>query len=193
MPSAYAKARVRGSIDFPLAGASVTGRFLRQKDIFVTRLNPTGTGIDFSSFLGDVFEDKQSLGTPVVFRDQALYVTWYSKIPSVFTGGEEVLAAKIDFSDLLTPVSYLSSPTTQRTRQIFLTNTVDNEIIGIRIETAGGQNPLTVTQFSLSANGSTNPGTDIRNAKIYTTRGSPTFSTNQQFGATVPNPAGAFS
>lgn len=181
------------SADFPLAGASVTGRFLRQKDIFVTRLNPTGTGIDFSSFLGDVFEDKQSLGTPVVFRDQALYVTWYSKIPSVFTGGEEVLAAKIDFSDLLTPVSYLSSTTTQRTRQIFLTNTVDNEIIGIRIETAGGQNPLTATQFSLSTNGSTNPGTDIRNAKIYTTRGSPTFSTNQQFGATVPNPAGAFS
>jgi hypothetical protein len=182
------------SADFPLAGANLLSRAAPfQRDIFVTRLNPTGTGIDFSSFLGDIFDDEQGFGTPVFFRDQALYVTGYTRTPSLLLGGDEAFAAKIDVSDLATPMSYISSTTTQSSLLPLLKNTVDQKIIGIQIETAGGQNPLTVTQFSLSTNGSTNPGTDIRNAKIYYTRGSPTFNTNQPFGATVPNPAGAFS
>ena len=68
-----------------------------------------------------------------------------------------------------------------------LTNTTDDQIIGIQIVTTGNVSPLNVTSFTVNANG-TNNAADISNAKIYYTGTSGTFATTNQFGSTVPAP-----
>ncbi|MCX6162208.1 MAG: hypothetical protein NTV87_12855 [Ignavibacteriae bacterium] len=90
------------------------------------------------------------------------------------------------------PINYVSSTTTQNSN-VVSNNSVNNQIIGMQVVTTGYTPGLTITQLHLSTTGSTNPVTDIRNAKVFYTGTSSAFSTATQYGMTVANPNGAFS
>jgi hypothetical protein len=91
------------------------------------------------------------------------------------------------------PMTYSSSTTVQLQSGVNVPqNTNNNQIIQVQVVTSGGSSAITATSFSLGTTGSTNPATDITNAKIYFTGNSSAFSTANLFG-TQSSPSGTFS
>lgn len=91
------------------------------------------------------------------------------------------------------PMTYVSSTTTQTNTSSVAINTTNNEVIGIQIVTSGSTSPLSATNFSLNTTGTTAPATDITNAKLWYTGTNSSFATTTQFGTTVAAPNGAFT
>lgn len=91
------------------------------------------------------------------------------------------------------PMTYVSSTTFQNEVSDVYPGTVKNEIIGIKVVTAGSTSPLNITSFSFNTNGSTNAATDLTSAKLYYSGVSNVFSTATQFGTAVANPSGNFT
>lgn len=94
-----------------------------------------------------------------------------------------------------TPVNmaYTSSAVTQTNLTSLAPGEINKEIIGIEIVMTGTNNPLNVTSFTFNTTGSTNPGNDIQNARLWYTAGSNTFATTTQVGSVVAAPNGAFT
>ncbi|MFZ4548793.1 MAG: GEVED domain-containing protein, partial [Bacteroidales bacterium] len=92
-----------------------------------------------------------------------------------------------------TAMTYVSGTVTQSNISSVAPNQVNQEIIGIQIVTNGDLTPLSATSFTLNTTGSTNPATDVSNAKLYYTGTSNTFSTTTQFGSTSVSPNGPFT
>lgn len=88
-------------------------------------------------------------------------------------------------------MTYVSSTVTQNSASTISPST-DQDIIGIQVVTAGTNQPIDLTSFSLNTTGTTAPGTDIANAKIYYTGGTNTFSAIGQVGLTEASPNGSF-
>jgi len=84
----------------------------------------------------------------------------------------------------LTPMSYVTSVTTQNTDYTYPADT-DHHIIGIEIETFGYISPFDVTQFNINMNGSTDIS-DVSNINLYYSGTSSTFSTSNLFGTVSP-------
>jgi hypothetical protein len=85
-------------------------------------------------------------------------------------------------------MEYVSSTTTQNTHKIAAGKT-NRQIIGIEVVTTGTESPISITQFTINANGSSTPvSTNIENAKIYCTGTDNTFATGTQFGSTYASP-----
>lgn len=86
-----------------------------------------------------------------------------------------------------TPMAYSSCTATQANTSNVAVGSTAQEIIGIQIVTTGVTSPLSVTQFTLNATGSTAIA-DINGAtaKIYYTGNSSTFATTTFFGGTIP-------
>jgi len=83
---------------------------------------------------------------------------------------------------------YASSTTIQNTDKIAPDRTIEN-IIAIEIETTGSASPVSISNFTVNANGSTTPvSNNIENAKIFYTGTDNTFATDTQFGSTYPSP-----
>jgi len=85
------------------------------------------------------------------------------------------------------PMSYVSSTTTQTVFTDILQGATNQQIIGVQVVMTGSDNPLPLNSLTFNTNGSTN-GTnnlDIVNAKLYSTGTSSTFATTTQIGATV--------
>ena len=83
---------------------------------------------------------------------------------------------------------YSSSTTTQNSYNVAPGRT-NQDIIAIKIVTEGSENPLSVSSFTVNANGSTTPVSDnIENAKIFYTGTDNTFSATNQFGSTYAAP-----
>jgi hypothetical protein len=89
-------------------------------------------------------------------------------------------------------MTYVSSTATQAVTTPVITGQADQQVIGIQIVTSGNTSPINATSFSLNTNGTTAPGTDIINAKIWYTGNSNTFATTTQFGSTFAVPAGNY-
>ena len=89
-------------------------------------------------------------------------------------------------------MTYVSSTTTQTNTSNVFTNTTNQQVIGIEIVTTGSANPLSVTDFTLNTNGTTNVA-DIANAKLWYTGTSSSFGTTAQFGSTFAAPNGSFN
>ncbi len=90
------------------------------------------------------------------------------------------------------PMTYLSSTTTQTNTSSVTPGSTNQHIIGIEVVTNGGISPLTAGNFSFNTTGTTNPGTDIQNARLWFTGTNSTFATTTQVGGTIANPNGAF-
>lgn len=91
-----------------------------------------------------------------------------------------------------TTMVYSSSTTTQITGN-FYTPQTNLGIIGVQVVTTGSLSPLSLTSMTLNTNGSTNPATDLTNAKVWYTGISPTFTTTTQVGSTFNSPNGSFT
>ncbi|MBK8564615.1 MAG: hypothetical protein IPN76_15100 [Saprospiraceae bacterium] len=91
-----------------------------------------------------------------------------------------------------TPMTYVSSTTTQTNTSTVNTFSVNQEVIGIQVVVNGSASPLSATSFTLNTNGTTNTA-DIANAKLWYTGTSSTFATTTQVGSTVAAPSGSFN
>jgi hypothetical protein len=113
---------------------------------------------------------------------------------SINGGGTQVDIGADEFDGTpASPMTYVSSTTTQANTSNVSVGTSNQQVIGVQIVTTGALNPLSVTSFTLNTNGTTAPLTDIANAKLWYTGTSSTFATTTQFGATEPAPNGSFN
>jgi hypothetical protein len=109
-------------------------------------------------------------------------------------GGEQsIWSGPYSFTTAPPYMVYTSSTVTQNNINPVNRGSVNQEIICIEVVTTDPTSPLDITQFDLNTNGSTSPGTDILNAKLYYTGTTATFGTGTQFGANEANPIGNFS
>ncbi len=70
-------------------------------------------------------------------------------------------------------------------------NSVNQQVIRIRVYTSNNFNPLVLSSMKLNTAGTTNVA-DIQNAKVFYTGANPVFATSTQFGSTVAAPNGVF-
>ncbi len=91
-----------------------------------------------------------------------------------------------------TPVAYSSSSATQAVTTSLFTGSTNNQIIGVQVVITGTCSSLTSTAFNFNTTGSTTPGTDLLNAKLYYTSTTNAFSTSSLFGS-VSSPNGSFT
>lgn len=101
----------------------------------------------------------------------------------------------IMLTSLAANMTYSSSTTTQASTANLCPGTMNNEIIYMQIETTNGlSNPLLAESFTFdTGTGSTDPASDISNAKLYYTGTSGSFSTANQVGSAYNGPSGAFT
>ena len=85
--------------------------------------------------------------------------------------------------------SSTTAATIQPTTNVIAIPSNNNQVLRVDVTTCANS---TVTDLNLATTGSTNPSTDISNAKVYFTT-TTTFSTATQFGSTVSNPNGTFT
>lgn len=111
----------------------------------------------------------------------ANYNPWYLTFDDI-----EVKAASVN-------MSYVSCTTTQTNSSGVAKNSVNNQIIGVQIETTGTLNPLSVSSFVFNTTGSTAAASDISNARLWTTGTSPVFSTSTPLGTPIASPNGTFT
>ena len=90
------------------------------------------------------------------------------------------------------PMAYTSSTTTQAVTTPILTNTTNQQIIGVQVVTTGNASPLSITSMTFNTTGTTSTA-DITNAKIFYTGTSSTFATTTQFGSTNATPNGSYN
>ena len=91
------------------------------------------------------------------------------------------------------PMVFTSSTTTQNDTANVAPNQINQGIIGVEIVTNGNLAPLSATSFTFNTSGSTNPTTDITNAKLFYTGTTNTIATTAQFGTTSNAPNGTFT
>ena len=91
-----------------------------------------------------------------------------------------------------TPMVYTSSTVTQNNISAFSTPSLNTEVIGVQVVVNGSQSPLNATSFTFNTNGSTNPVTDITNAKLWYTGMNSTFATTTLYGTPFVSPNGSF-
>ena len=82
------------------------------------------------------------------------------------------------------PMSYSSGLVFQNNTNVLGKGMKNQEVIGIRIETASSTNPLIVNQISFNTTGTTN-STDIDSAKVWYSGADSTLSTMYQYGGAV--------
>jgi hypothetical protein len=88
------------------------------------------------------------------------------------------------------PMAYSSSAATQTNTAPAVTGGMNQQVIGMEVVTTGNLIPISLTQLDLSTTGTTNPATDISNARVWYTGLSSTFAPVNQFGITVASPSG---
>ena len=95
------------------------------------------------------------------------------------------------FTTANSPMTYLSSTTTQAVISNVTPGSVNNQIIGVQVVTSTGTSPaLSLTSLTFNTTGST-LASDIAAAKVWYTGTSSTFATGTQFGSTVATPSGS--
>jgi len=91
-----------------------------------------------------------------------------------------------------TPMIYVSGTAVQKNLSSVSPNQTNQEILKVELVTNGNLSPFSATSFTFNTNGSSNPATDITNAKLYYTSTSTAFSSADQFGETIIAPNGEF-
>jgi hypothetical protein len=110
-----------------------------------------------------------------------------AEIPSLVAGNNTripTVTAPSGNRIIMSPMTYVSSFATQNNLSKVARGTADNQVIGVNVVTTSTGAPVAATQFSFDAFGTTDTA-DIRNIKVWYTGNNPTFSTGNQFGATL--------
>lgn len=159
-------------------GSNFTNSFVRLTDASAS----TSSAIASSSSLTGTYDIVGGTSPTVVAGTSVTSVApAATTIPGFFVLGTKAVG-----------MTYVSSTTTQAVTTPVIAGSTDQQVIGIQVVTTGNTSPINATSFSVNTNGTTAPGTDITNAKIWYTGTSSTFATTTQFGATNPAPAGSF-
>ncbi|MFZ4399453.1 MAG: GEVED domain-containing protein [Bacteroidales bacterium] len=90
------------------------------------------------------------------------------------------------------PMTYQSSISTQINTSNIAPGQINQEIIGVEIQTSGSLSPLNVSSFTFNTNGTTNPVSDINVAKLFISSTN-VFDTTFQFGTAIFSPNGNFT
>jgi uncharacterized repeat protein (TIGR01451 family) len=99
---------------------------------------------------------------------------------------------KRPLSEMIPPMTYVSSEVSQPNTDDVERGSVNQEIIGVRVTTTGLEPPLTVTSLTFNTTGTTSTSNILR-ARVFYTGSSATFSSSTiQFGNTVTSPSGTF-
>ncbi|MFH2094836.1 MAG: BNR-repeat neuraminidase N-terminal domain-containing protein [Bacteroidota bacterium] len=85
------------------------------------------------------------------------------------------------------PMSFVSTTASQPNTSSVSAGVTNQEVLRMEVVTTGTGSPLSVTQFILRTDGTTNVA-DIANAKIWYTGTNSTFATSTQFGSTIASP-----
>ena len=89
------------------------------------------------------------------------------------------------------PMTFVSTNATQSLLTKVESGSTNNRILGMEVVTSATGAAINLTQFDLSANGTTDTS-NIKNIKVWYTGNSSTFATTTQFGSTMPSlPASA--
>ncbi|MDD5363100.1 MAG: BNR-repeat neuraminidase N-terminal domain-containing protein, partial [Ignavibacteria bacterium] len=154
----------------------------------------TSKGLTGAAWLGNVWRYSATANwyqftysIPAGFNGATNYIIFVA----TSTAGNNMYIDDVSYG-VPTPMAYTSSTTTQVTGNVSR-NSTNNAIIGIPVTMAGILSPINLTQLNFTTTGSTNPTTDIANAKVYFTGSSNSFATGTQFGSTVVSPNGSFS
>lgn len=67
---------------------------------------------------------------------------------------------------------------------------VNQEVIGLLVQTSGIDNPISITELNFSTIGCTNVALDVSGAKVFYTGSTPNFNTTTSFGSIINNPNG---
>ncbi len=78
-----------------------------------------------------------------------------------------------------TPMVYISATTTQKNTSSVAPDQTNQEIMKVEVFTNGNLSPFSATSFTFNTTGSTNPATDIVNAKLLFTGTTNAFSTSK--------------
>lgn len=91
------------------------------------------------------------------------------------------------------PMEFVSSTTTHPTFDFIRPGFLNQEILKIEIQTTGDIEPLHVTSFQFTTDGTTDPGHDLLSAKVYFTNNINGLLTTTLFGNVVDSPNGSFN
>lgn len=100
----------------------------------------------------------------------------------IITGATYIANTNTGFVTNTPEISYLSTTVSHHTSSFATPGSNTQEALLINIKTAGVTGTLSVSQINCSPNGTTRL-TDIKNARLYSTGSSKTFSTTKQFGS----------
>jgi len=93
---------------------------------------------------------------------------------------------------ITSPMTYVSSVTTQDLIQKVGRGTADNQVLGLQVVTSSTGAPAFVTQVDFNLNGTTTSA-DVTNMKVWYTGNSNAFATGTQFGTTIPYASGVLN
>ncbi|MCP4582491.1 MAG: T9SS type A sorting domain-containing protein [candidate division Zixibacteria bacterium] len=160
-------------------------------NLFLAKIDPSGSNLDFSGKFGTVYEDYH-FGPACVYNDQVVAFSGFNDIPVLPTQTDGFVYI-FDVNDLYQPMVFNSINLSQPSLFPALQGISNKKILTIEINMTGVLNPMTVTEFSLSTNGTANPTTNITDARLFYLGSSIIIDTSQQFGSTVVSPSGSFN
>lgn len=126
-----------------------------------------------------------------VSPNRARYANNWSSQPTTLNAANRLASIRLEYEPPQ-PMVYVSTTTTQGNVSNIVRGIPDQEIIGIQVVTSNSANPLNVTSFNFSTNGSTNASVDISKATVYYTGNSPSFAAINPMGVQL-NPNGTFT
>ena len=194
-------------LNFNTAGTTSVG------DVLAAKLYRTGINAPFSTtnLVGTVTSPNGAFSFPLTdttFNDTNNY--WLAYDVSSSAANSNLLDARFDsalvFGSWRTPINanptgavtvtvpmtYISSDIIHPTLAKVERGTANNQFLRIMVRTSSTGAPISVTQFSLSTNGSANPLTNMDSAIIWYTGSNPNFATTNFFGG-VGAQSGAFN
>jgi hypothetical protein len=106
-------------------------------------------------------------------------------------GTTDIGVDQVRIYDINAPtMRYFSCTTNQTVTSSVNAGAMNQQVIGIQVVTAGESSPISVSKFTLNANGTTS-ASDLDSARIYYTGTSSTFAATNQFGSDYLNPTTA--
>jgi hypothetical protein len=97
------------------------------------------------------------------------------------------------FQGTANPSTYVSSTATQTNTLPVVAGGSNQEVLGVEIVATGDCPSAPVTSFTFNTTGSTNPTSDIDNARLWYTSTLSSFATAVQYGSAVTSPNGTFT
>ncbi len=132
---------------------------------------------------GPIASDDDGCGSQSTIT-QNLVAGTYVVIVEGYSSNEGAYDLNITTSNCATAMTFVSCTSTQANTSDISIGTVNQEIIGVEIETSGSLTPLDLTRLTIRTDGTDSYSTDITSVNIWYTGTSSSFTTSNLFGTT---------